>query len=211
MKTIWLVRLRDRGTGVPAAARATTLIRNASWPSTALRISLLVATDNDTAADAPADLLIQCWSELPAALPPGLAEALEPDCDVHRLDVEERVRKDVHGWHGRGAVPGVSLLAFCTSPAGQPRHETLRHWTEHVALALAVHHGAERYIQNVVLPDDAAERPWFGIADLHFPDRDGIPGYLFRTEADVARITNDVADFIAMSPTILATEEVLRA
>lgn len=211
MKTIWLVRARDRGNRAAETARAAALIEGAQWPGEAIRISLLSTLHDDETDDAPADLLVECWSELPLSFPSDLAAALRPSCEVRELPIEERVRKDVDGWRPAGVTAGVSLLAFCAPPPGQARHVTLRHWTEHVPLALAVHHGAERYVQNVVLPDAPAEAPWFGIAQLHFPDREGIPGYLFRSEADVELITRDAADFVAASPTVLVGEHVLRA
>lgn len=208
MKTIWLIRVRDRTVGAAAAVRAALHVRNAEWPEDAIRVSVLETLADEVGEEVPADLLIQCWSERPVALPPALAAELAHGCDVTELSVEERVRKDVFGWSGAGTAAGISLLAFCAALPGQPRHETLRHWTEHVPLALAVHHGAQRYVQNVVLPEEAE---WFGIAELRFPDRAGVPGYLFRSEADMALIADDVAEFVGRSPTVHATEYVLRA
>lgn len=211
MKTIWLVRARDRASPAREMARAAVLVREAAWPEAAIRISLLATLHDEATTEAPADLLILCWSELPVMLPPELAAELERGFDVAELRIEERVRKDIPGWSGRGAVAGVSLLAFCAAPAGQPRHETLRHWTEHVPLALAIHHGARRYIQNVVLAESGQVTGWFGIAEIQFQSRAGISHGLFRSEADVAIIADDVAEFVARSPTVYATEHVLRA
>lgn len=209
MKTIWLIRVRERTRRAAMLTRVVRAIADTEWPDAAIRISLFAGTEETE--DAPADLLISCWSELSIGLPSPLAAALADHCDITMLTIDERVRKDIKGWRGTGSVEGVSLLAFCTPRAGQLRHQILRHWTEHVALALPIHHGATRYVQNVILPGSSDGSPWFGIAELQFPDRERIPGYLFRSETDVATINEDVSDFVASSSTIFAEERVLKA
>jgi hypothetical protein len=206
MKTIWLLRAVDRNLSDAESERAAKVAQNAAWPRDALRVSLLLALPGRE-TDAPADLLIQLWSEETVALPEDLVRAVETRMHVTRLEIEERVRKDVRGWSGSGDQPGVSLLAFCGAPDGQARQETLRHWSEHVRLAVTIHHGAERYIQNVVLGD----HPWFGIAELLLADADDLPGQLFRSPADADEINEDVAEFVALCPTLLAREHVVRA
>lgn len=209
MKTLWLLTAREQHARAREILQAADLVRAAKWPETALRLSLLSGLP-EQAAESPADLVIQCWSEESVALPPALGQALAGRFDVTGLEVDERVRKDISGWSEAGEQPGVSLLAFCASPIGQTRCETLRHWTEHVRLAVTIHHGTERYIQNVIC-GESPNSPWFGIAELHFPDAEGIATYLFRSEADVAIIQADVADFVVESPTMHVTEFVVRA
>ena len=101
---------------------------------------------------------------------------------------------------------GINLLALMTARAGMPASEIDRHWAEHRPLALAVHHGMDRYIQFRAL---AADARYDGVAMLHFPTPEDLRSRLFRSPDDVALINDDVAAFIADHAVMYTSEQVI--
>ena len=125
-------------------------------------------------------------------------------------DVQEMIVKDDGATRPVGRTPGVVLLSLNIPLPGAPYQETLRHWREHRPLALEIHHGMNRYVQNIYPHEPARIPHYFGAAHLHFPDFEQLPMALFRSAEDVRRIDEDVREFVVDSPVFFATEYIVK-
>ena len=184
------------------------------WAEKAVRLAVQIGCAGpDDAPDReppPYDAVIECWGD------PSLAEQVVRDAALFAravLDVrgsEEIVAKgSVPTLAGRS--PGISQLTFLKGRADLPRSALLARWSQHAPLAIEVHVGMDRYVQDHFTPAEANDSDWFGMAHLHFPDDLSLRDGLFRTEGDIARIGTDVAGFVGCHATMHAAEYVLKA
>jgi len=157
------------------------------------------------------DAVIELWSAAPLAAAIAADAALAGHAELDIRASEEVIAKDERGGIAAGATPGLSQLSFTRPIEGMAREETLRHWSEHIPLACAIHVGMNRYVQDRLAPGADGAAPWFGMAHLHFPDDATLRDGLFRTPEDIAAITADVAEFVGGYATMLATEHVIKA
>ena len=172
---------------------------------------LRAAAKSEAPKAAGYDAIVDTWSDAdPEGTVITLQNALdEPSLTLHVYAVAERVCKP-----GRSEPQpeDADLIAAWTGAPGVAPAELDRHWREHIPLALEIHHGSIRYVQNRVerpLTRDAP--PFAGIALLRFPALSAIATGLFRSAADVQTITDDVAEFIASTQVMYAAPEGLTA
>lgn len=126
---------------------------------------------------------------------------------VHGYRARENVLKGRSGAGDPAPPRGVTLVAAWTLRAGVVVEEALRLWGEHATLALAVHHGADRYVQTWLEAPLTRGAPHFtGIATLRFTSMAGIATGLFRSAEDIPAIEADVAGFIADTVVVYADE-----
>lgn len=144
------------------------------------------------------------------------AEVIANDSDLGsrvtlvRFTVESFIRKAELPRRAGVISPGAAIIAPWVARPDVDDSDIERHWTEHVPLALDVHHGAQRYVQNHVRAQLGGDKAYRGIAVLHFPVVETIPQDLFRSPDDVALIQEDVADFLVETDTFVAREYVYR-
>ena len=165
------------------------LLRSAALPVTAVSAWTI---DGGAQDDKPAP-----WPAI--ALLPADSPAPENSVACYRVDLV--VGKP-------GPVGGLSLMALVGPIAGLSRTETFRHWSEHIPLAVAVHHKALSYRQFRVvraLTPDAPDA--FGLAVLGFESHSALESGLFRNAHDPALIEADVAEFVGSVITMLGREE----
>lgn len=101
----------------------------------------------------------------------------------------------------------IQLLALTERLEGQSREEAIRHWDEHMELAVKIHHKALSYRQyrfSRCLTPGAPD--YTGLAVLSFASADELLTGLYRTEADVAVIEADVAEFVSRVVTFFCSE-----
>lgn len=183
------------------------------WAVEADRIALQLAIvepagDGGGPARLLYDAVIECWG------PRALCEQIARDRDIARraeFDLRpsvEAVAKGQDDWR-IGQTPGISQLTFLSAQTGMARAEAQARWARHVPLALEVHFGMNRYVQDHLAPGEAGD--WFGMAHLHFADARALREGLFRRDEDIDRIAADVAGFVGNHATVLATEHVVKA
>lgn len=211
MKTIVLLRAHD-GADAPALGRwLLAELARRPWAEAASRIAVQLADRSDPAASPPFDAVAEVWSDQP------LADAIAADTALaERATAEVRASDEVIGKPpaapvGLGATPGLSQLSFIAPMDAMGQGERLRHWSEHIPLAVEIHWGMNRYVQDRLAPAGPGGSPWFGMAHLHFADAQALATGLFRSDADMAVIGADVAEFVSDYATMLATEHVLKA
>lgn len=131
----------------------------------------------------------------------AFARATAPDVpDGIAYEAEEIVAKP-------GAREGIGLLALLKPLPGLSRNEVFRHWDEHIPLANEIHHKATSYRQfrfSRALTDGAPD--YAGFALLHFPDAEVLRTGLYRNEADMKIISDDVAEFATGADVMFVTE-----
>jgi uncharacterized protein (TIGR02118 family) len=109
-----------------------------------------------------------------------------------------------------GPAGAISILALIERPRGMSRAEAFRHWSEHIPLAVEIHHKALSYRQyRFVERLTEGARDYTGLAVLGFASAEDIRTGLFRTPEDRALIDSDVAEFTANFETLFATEHQL--
>lgn len=211
MKTVIFLRARgeEEKSSLPA------LLADRPWASSASRmvvqrgINAPIEAGGDPVAPLY-DAILETWSDGPlgnvAAADPILAECWEIDVRTS----QEIVGKEGGGYSPTGITPGLSQLSFIRKIDTMPRTEAERHWSEHIPLACAIHVGMERYVQDRLSDAAVGAEPWFGMANLHFPDAAALRDGLFRTPEDVEAITADVAEFVSAHATMLAIEQVVK-
>lgn len=185
------------------------------WAAQASRIAFqrgMAAPPSPGAADAPPayDAVIEVWSHGSLAVAIADDDVLASRAILDIRASEEVVARPPSHAIGPGATPGLSQLTFLTPLPGLSRAEFVRHWTEHIPLALAIHVGMNRYLQDYLAPGGEGAGPWYGMAHLHFPDAAALRDGLFRSPEDIATITADVAEFIGEFVTMLADEHVVK-
>lgn len=183
------------------------------WAAKALRLVAQIACSGPGGAgdQKPSlyDAVIECWGD--SSLAPDIAR----DAGLsERAVLDLRVSEELVVKGGvpttMGPSPGVSQLTFLEGRADLPRSTWLARWAQHARLAIEVHVGMDRYVQDRLVPSTMKGADWFGMAHLHFPDERALREGLFRTEGDVARIGADVAGFVGGHATMLAAEYVLK-
>lgn len=206
MKTVMLVREAERGALVDLPARLTGWKRLGEVD----RLVVHLATADPRAPDVATvyDAAIELFGER------RLADVLCGDLLEGHV-VEAHGSREVFGkgcdtLPGPGIVPGFSQLSFIRPLPGMSCADVERHWSEHIPLAVAIHVGMTRYVQDRFDEAGKTGAGWFGMAHLHFPDADVLRNGLFRTPEDVAAITEDVAEFVADHATMLAIEHVVK-
>jgi hypothetical protein len=158
--------------------------------------------------------VLEMWSE---GLSTELAEAVRQSMSAGHADVSvyranENVPKGASPGTDAVAPHGVNLMAVWDGKPGLSAAELQRHWQEHIPLAVAIHHGADRYVQSwLAEPLTADAPPHRGVASLRFANLAAIAGGLFRNAEDVQFITNDVAEFIQTTHVMYTTEQVFAA
>lgn len=106
-----------------------------------------------------------------------------------------------------GPAGAIQLLALIERRQGISQLEAFRHWDEHIPLAVEIHHKALRYRQFRFTEKLSPEAPdYVGFAVLDFASAQDLRTGLFRNEADVAVISEDVAEFIGRSDVLYGTE-----
>lgn len=107
----------------------------------------------------------------------------------------------------RDSTRAINLMAVWDAKRGQAAAETLRHWREHVPLALSIHHGATRYVQSwLEKPLTQGAPAHAGVATLQFHSMQAMATGLFRSPEDVGTIDQDVSDFIETSHVMYTSE-----
>lgn len=174
-------------------------------------VTLLLAerpTAADLAADPPYDAVIEVIGS--AGCGDHLAERLSNHMECRVLLVTETRWKDNCPMEAGQQTPGVGMVALWTPRPGVPRKDVARHFAEHGPLALEIHHGSRRYVQNWIEEPDGLDPPFAGMATHHFRSFEDVQGGMFRTEEDVAVIQADVSDFLEDVIVFYVTEHVLK-
>lgn len=208
-KTVVLARARDADAG---GFRHWLLTEHAPQrlASLADRVVLQLATPGPDEAP-PYDAVIELWSDTSLVTAIAADETLAAHAELDIRASEEVIAKDERDGIAIGATPGLSQLSFTQPIAGMAHEETLRHWSEHIPLARAIHVGMNRYVQDRLAPGTDGTVLWFGMAHLHFPNKAALRDGLFRTPQDIEAITADVAEFVSGHATMLAVEHVIKA
>ena len=170
------------------------------------------------AADAVASLRLSAVGDaaLPAALP-GLAEAAAAQVDgLDAWRVDEHVRLPyARDWPDGEPSPGLAMVSFMHEAPGIAREDCVAHWTErHTPLALRVHVGLWRYVQNVVVETlTPGGGGVFGVAELHFRSEDDFRERMFDSPGGRVEIFEDIPNFMSLeaSTSILARERIVKS
>jgi len=190
-----------------AAAHVANWVGVQRWADAAMRVIVHAGLPTPIEPGGPAmppayNAVIELWTDTAPA---------QDDFVAHWDQVHVRTSTQVIGKPSAapvtaGVTPGLSQLSFIRAIHGLPRADVERHWDEHIPLALQIHVGMNRYVQDRLSPPD----PWFGMAHLHFPHEAALRDGLFRDDRDIAVITADVAEFVAHHATMLAIEHVVK-
>lgn len=209
MKTVILLRAHE----TDLAKRLPDLVAARPWAAKADRIVVQAGIATSMEAGRPPvppayDAVIELWSNEP------LADAVTHDAllgGLAALDVRtsDEVIAKPGPRPGPGITPGLSQLAFLEPVPGQPRTETLRHWSEHIRLAVQILVGMDRYVHDRLSNPQGDAPPYFGMAHLHFPDEAALRDGLFRAQQDPDAISH-VAEFISGYVMMLAIEHVVK-
>lgn len=198
------------GSSGPLAEWLPALLASRSWAARAQRIVVQIAREDPD--DPPVcDAAIEVWSDAPLSAELRRDRELGTMLDLEWFDSDEVVALAAPGSCVQGITRGFSQLSFIAARPELTPAEALRHWDEHIPLALEIHHGMNRYVQDRFLPAEGTAQEWLGMAHLHFPDEESLCNGLFRTAADIAVIQADVAEFVGHYATVLAVEHVVKA
>jgi hypothetical protein len=126
------------------------------------------------------------------------------------FEVKAITRKHAMNREPGQVTPGASLLALWTAKPEVDDSEVVCLWAKHAPLAIRVHHGAQRYVQNYILSREGPSKPYRGIALLHCPVAEGMSTGLYRNESEMALIAEDLASFLAEFDRFVAREYVYR-
>ena len=138
--------------------------------------------------------------------PPYRAVLLHTRDDAARTPGAHRYRVQLVAGK-EGPAGAIQLQALLERRDGQSLEEGFRHWGEHIPLAVEIHHKALRYRQfrfTEKLSDGAPD--YLGFAVLDFASADDMRTGLFRDQADVAAIGEDVDEFVRRSDVMYGSE-----
>lgn len=214
-----------RGSGEPAAFHEGLLARAdaiaAALPGGAV-LNLVDPTPpdipyrpaNDTglgAARPPYDAVIDAWGPDAAGLDDtvrSLMAGVASACHVY--GVEETVILDRAPGPGKPSG-GIKLIGQLMFHADMPDSAVKRSWAQHAPLAVRVHVGAGRYVQNFVTHTfGEGAPPTRGIPQMHFPTRADLIERFVDSYRGMQEILQDTAHFVAGGPRLYAREWVLR-
>src|SRR5262249_34139918 len=107
---------------------------------------------------------------------------------------------------------GINLIGQLMFHADLSDSAALRSWAQHAKLAVKVHVGAARYVQNWVESSHGDGCPAArGLPELHFPSRRDLTERFFDSPGGRDEILQDPAHFVQGGPRFYAREHVLAA
>lgn len=156
------------------------------------------------------DAALEAWGDS-EALAARVREAVTGETALcHIYEVEETVILDRAPAAGRPSA-GLKLMGQLMFHADMPDSAVRRSWALHAPLAVRVHIGAGRYVQNFVTRSFDADAPTTrGIPQMHFPTRADLIERFVDSPRGMQEILQDTAHFVAGGPRFYTREMVLR-